>query len=153
MLIQSVPRVGKTRSLATIKYLMVNQTLIGCAVGGLQASALEADSAILSQAIERLILTPLAELTKETLIVVDEANAVSNRQMHHRLTPAKSSVLSDVASWGYLGVISSHSGNPNRWRQKPAGRVSASDVCRRIAACWVGRVAASTFIAGARAYL
>ncbi|HCF28252.1 MAG TPA: hypothetical protein DEV81_13860 [Cyanobacteria bacterium UBA11049] len=93
MLIQSVPPVGKTRSLATIKYLMGNRTLIGCAVGGLQAEALEADSAILSQAIERLILTPLAELTKETLIVVDEASVVSNRQMHHRLTPAKSSVV------------------------------------------------------------
>ena len=132
---------------------MGNRTLIACAVGGLQTEALEADSGILSQAIESLILTPLAELTKQTLIVVDEANSVSNRQMHHPITPAKSSVLSDLASWGYLGVISSHSGNPNRWRQKSAGRVSASDVCRRRAACWVGRVTASTFIAGAKAYL
>lgn len=72
---------------------MVNRTLIGCAVGGLQTEALEADSAILSQAIESLILTPLAELTKQILIVVDEANAVSNRQMHHPITPAKSSVV------------------------------------------------------------
>ncbi len=72
---------------------MGNRTLIAYAVGGLLTVALEADSAILSQAIESLILTPLAELTKQTLIVVDEASVVSNRQMHHRLTPAKSSVV------------------------------------------------------------
>ena len=50
---------------------MGNQTLIGCAVGGIQVEALGADSAIPSQAIESLIRTPLAEFPKQTLFVVD----------------------------------------------------------------------------------
>ena len=125
ILIQGSAGVGKTRSLAALKDLMGDRSLIGCAVGGLQAEALEAESGIPSQTIESLIRQPLASFPKNTLIVVDEAGVVSNRQMHQLIKRAKlsSSRILLVGDTKQLSAV--ETGNPFHLLQTRAGLSTA----------------------------
>lgn len=125
MLVQGSAGVGKTRSLSALKDLMGDRPLIGCAVGGLQAEALEAESGIRSQTLESLIRQPLAEFPRDTLIVVDEAGVVSNRQMHQLLEGAKSSNCRILLVGDTKQLSAVEQGNPFQLLQTRAGLSTA----------------------------
>lgn len=147
-LIQGSAGVGKTRSLAALLDLMSERPIIGCAVGGLQAEALEADSGIPSQTIESLIRTPIAEFPQSTLIVVDEAGVVSNRQMHQLIERAKSSnsrlllvgdtkQLSAVETGNPFGLLQTRAGLETAFisqnmRQKDEQLKAVVDLCEEL---------------------
>ena len=124
-LIQGSAGVGKTRSLAALKHLMVNRTLIGCAVGGLQVEALEAESGIQSQTLESLIRTSLADFPQNALIVVDEAGVVSNRQMHELIERAMSSNSRILLVGDTKQLSAVETGNPFQLLQTKAGLETA----------------------------
>lgn len=124
-LIQGSAGVGKTHSLSALKELMGERPIIGCAVGGLQAEALEADSGIPSQTLESLIRTPQAEFPKDTLIVVDEASVVSNRQMHELIERVKSSSCRLLLVGDTKQLSAVEQGNPFRLLQTRAGLETA----------------------------
>ena len=124
-LIQGSAGVGKTRSLSALKDLMGERSLIGCAVGGLQALALEADSGIRSQTLESLIRTKPEEFPRDALIVVDEAGVVSNRQMHRLLSRARESNCRILLVGDTKQLSAVEQGNPNRLLQTRAGLETA----------------------------
>lgn len=124
-LIQGSAGVGKTRSLAALKDLMVNRTLIGCAVGGLQAEALEAESGIQSQTLSSLIRTSKADFPQNALIVVDEAGVVSNRQMYQLIERAMSSNSRILLVGDTKQLSAVEQGNPFRLLQTRAGLETA----------------------------
>lgn len=124
-LIQGSAGVGKTRSLSALKDLMGEHPLIGCAVGGLQAEALEAESSIQSQTIESLIRTQPEEFPKDALIVVDEAGVVSNRQMHRLIEQALDSNCRLLLVGDTKQLSAVEQGNPFRLLQTRAGLETA----------------------------
>ena len=124
-LIQGSAGVGKTHCLSALKDLMGERSLIGCAVGGLQASALEADSGIPSQTLESLIRMPQAEFPQDSLIVVDEAGVVSNRQMHCLIERAVSSNCRILLVGDTKQLSAVEQGNPFRLLQTRAGLETA----------------------------
>lgn len=124
-LIQGSAGVGKTHSLSALKDLMGERPIIGCAVGGLQAEALFADSGIPSQTLESLIRTPRAEFPQDTLIVVDEAGVVSNRQMHDLIERATSSNCRVLLVGDTKQLSAVEQGNPFRLLQTRAGLETA----------------------------
>ncbi len=124
-IIQGSAGVGKTRSLSALKDLMGERPLIGCAVGGLQAEALEVESGIQSQTIESLIRTKPSEFPKDTLIVVDEAGVVSNRQMHRLIELALESNCRLLLVGDTKQLSAVEQGNPFRLLQKEAGLETA----------------------------
>jgi ATP-dependent exoDNAse (exonuclease V) alpha subunit len=124
-LIQGSAGVGKTRSLSALKDLMGERSLIGCAVGGLQAEALEADSGIRSQTLESLIRTPKEDFPQNALIVVDEAGVVSNRQMHQLLARALESNCRILLVGDTKQLSAVEQGNPFQLLQTRAGLLTA----------------------------
>lgn len=124
-LIQGSAGVGKTRSLSALKDLMGERPLIGCAVGGLQAEALEAESGIQSQTIESLIRTKPEEFPRDALIVVDEAGVVSNRQMHRLIEQALDSNCRLLLVGDTKQLSAVEQGNPFWLLQKEAGLETA----------------------------
>ena len=124
-LIQGSAGVGKTRSLSALKDLMGSRPLIGCAVGGLQAEALEADSGIQSQTLESLIRTSSEEFPKNALIVVDEAGVVSNRQMHQLLERVLESNCRILLVGDTKQLSAVEQGNPFALLQNRAGLLTA----------------------------
>jgi len=124
-LIQGSAGVGKTRSLSALKDLMGSRPLIGCAVGGLQAEALEADSGIQSQTLESLIRTSKEEFPQNALIVVDEAGVVSNRQMHRLIERARESLCRILLVGDTKQLSAVEQGNPFGLLQTRAGLETA----------------------------
>lgn len=125
MLIQGSAGVGKTRSLEALKDLMAERPLIGCAVGGLQAEALEADSGIRSQTLESLIRTPKEDFPQNALIVVDEAGVVSNRQMHQLISRTLESNCRILLVGDTKQLSAVEQGNPFQLLQTRAGLLTA----------------------------
>lgn len=125
ILIQGSAGVGKTRALCALKDLMGERALIGCAVGGLQAEGLEAESGIASQTIESLIHTSKADFPQNALIVVDEAGVVSNRQMHSLLERARESNCRLLLVGDTKQLSSVEQGNPFRLLQTRGGLETA----------------------------
>ncbi len=124
-LIQGSAGVGKTRSLSALKDLMGERPLIGCAVGGLQAEALLADSGIPSQTLESLIRTPREDFPQNALIVVDEAGVVSNRQMHRLIERARESNCRILLVGDTKQLSAVEQGNPFGLLQTRAGLETA----------------------------
>jgi len=124
-LIQGSAGVGKTRSLSALKDLMGERSLIGCAVGGLQAEALEAESGIKSQTLESLIRTKSESFPQNALIVVDEAGVVSNRQMHQLIERALSSNCRILLVGDTKQLSAVEQGNPFGLLQTRAGLETA----------------------------
>lgn len=124
-LIQGSAGVGKTRSLAALKDLMGEHPLIGCAVGGLQAETLEAESGIQAQTLESLIRISKAEFPQNALIVVDEAGVVSNRQMHSLISRARDSNCRLLLVGDTKQLSAVEQGNPFRLLQTRAGLETA----------------------------
>jgi len=124
-LVQGSAGVGKTRSLSALKDLMGERPLIGCAVGGLQALALEADSGIQSQTLESLIRTNSEDFPQNALIVVDEAGVVSNRQMHQLLKRARESNCRILLVGDTKQLSAVEQGNPFGLLQTRAGLLTA----------------------------
>jgi conjugative relaxase-like TrwC/TraI family protein len=124
-LIQGSAGVGKTRSMSALKDLIGERPLIGCAVGGLQAEALEAESGIPSQTLESLIRISKAEFPQNALIVVDEAGVVSNRQMHRLIEQARDSNCRLLLVGDIKQLSAVEQGNPFRLLQKEAGLETA----------------------------
>ncbi len=124
-LIQGSAGVGKTRSLSALKDLMEERPMIGCAVGGLQAEALEADSGIPSQTLESLIRTPSEDFPQNALIVVDEAGVVSNRQIHRLIERAKESNCRLLLVGDTKQLSAVEQGNPFQLLQTQAGLETA----------------------------
>ncbi len=124
-LIQGSAGVGKTRSLSALKDLMGERPLIGCAVGGLQAEALEAESGIESQTLESLIRASKEEFPRDALIVVDEAGVVSNRQLHQLLSRAKESNCRLLLVGDTKQLSAVEQGNPFQLLQSRAGLETA----------------------------
>lgn len=144
-LIQGSAGVGKTRSLSALKDLMGERLLVGCAVGGLQAEALEAENGIPSQTLESLIRTSSKDFPQNALIVVDEAGVVSNRQMHRLLSRALESncrlllvgdtkQLSAVEQGNPFGLLQTRAGLETAFisqnmRQKDEQLLAVVDLC------------------------
>ncbi len=124
-LIQGSAGVGKTRSLSALKDLMGERPLIGCAVGGLQAEALLAESGIESQTLESLIRTKSEDFPQNALIVVDEAGVVSNRQMHQLISRALSSNCRILLVGDTKQLSAVEQGNPFQLLQTRAGLETA----------------------------
>jgi len=124
-LIQGSAGVGKTRSLSALKDLTGERPLIGCAVGGLQAEALEADSGIPSQTLESLIRTKSEDFPQNALIVVDEAGVVSNRQMHQLVERAMESNCRLLLVGDTKQLSAVEQGNPFQLLQTRAGLETA----------------------------
>jgi len=124
-LIQGSAGVGKTRSLSALKDLMGERPLIGCAVGGLQAEALEADSGIPSQTLESLIRNKSEDFPQNALIVVDEAGVVSNRQMHRLIEQARESNCRLLLVGDTKQLSAVEQGNPFQLLQTRAGLETA----------------------------
>lgn len=124
-LIQGSAGVGKTRSLSALKDLMGERPLIGCAVGGLQTEALEAESGIKSQTLESLIRTKPEEFPRDALIVVDEAGVVSNRQMHRLILQALEANCRLLLVGDTKQLSAVEQGNPFQLLQARAGLLTA----------------------------
>jgi len=124
-LIQGSAGVGKTRSLSALKDLIGERPLIGCAVGGLQAEALEVESGIPSQTLESLIRTPSEDFPQNALIVVDEAGVVSNRQMYHLIERARESNCRILLVGDTKQLSAVEQGNPFQLLQARAGLLTA----------------------------
>jgi len=124
-LIQGSAGVGKTRSLSALKDLMGERPLIGCAVGGLQAEALEADSGIPSQTLSSLIRTKSEDFPQNALIVVDEAGVVSNRQMYRLIEQALESNCRLLLVGDTKQLSAVEQGNPFQLLQTRAGLLTA----------------------------
>ena len=124
-LIQGSAGVGKTRSLSALKDLMGERPLIGCAVGGLQAEALLADSGIPSQTLESLICNKSEDFPQNALIVVDEAGVVSNRQMHRLIEQARESNCRILLVGDTKQLSAVEQGNPFGLLQTRAGLSTA----------------------------
>jgi conjugative relaxase-like TrwC/TraI family protein len=124
-IIQGSAGVGKTRSLSALKDLMRECPLIGCAVGGLQAEALEAESGIQSQTLESLLRNKPEEFPRDALIVVDEAGVVSNRQMHRLIEQALDSNCRLLLVGDTKQLSAVEQGNPFRLLQKESGLETA----------------------------
>jgi conjugative relaxase-like TrwC/TraI family protein len=124
-LIQGSAGVGKTRSLSALRDLMGERPVIGCAVGGLQAEALSAESGIPSQTLESLLRTPAKDFPQNALVVVDEVGVVSNRQMHRLIERARESNCRILLVGDTKQLSAVEQGNPFRLLQTRAGLETA----------------------------